>query len=191
MSSDYWCLLVLFFGFEFFKNRPKTNFPFPHAVLWISILYLCRYNRRVFFGLRDFRPFFSILLLTVRLVTLHSDECKSSCITIGFWLIRRPNFLDNLGEIFLGGPVLFFFFFFFFFNCVTSFNLALNKLIVVKGIFRLLPITFFIFPKLNNQCVLWITLAMIRTFSYNKQLQKVPVRILRLTIIPDSIIGTF
>ena len=34
-------------------------------------------------------------------------------------------------------------------------------------------------------------LAMIRTFSYDKQWQKVPVRILRLTIVTDNIIGTF
>ena len=36
-----------------------------------------------------------------------------------------------------------------------------------------------------------VTLAMIRTFSYDKQLQKVPVRILILTIVTDNIIGTF
>ena len=66
---------------------------------------LCHFNRRgIFFGLRDFRPFLSISLLIVRLVTLHPDECKScssSHETIGFWLIRRHNFLDNLREIFL------------------------------------------------------------------------------------------
>ena len=74
----------------------------------------------VFFGRHAFRPFLSISLLIVCLVTLHSDErkssCSSSCLTIGFWLIRSPNFLDNLGEIFLVVPVLFLVF-----NRVTSF----------------------------------------------------------------------
>ena len=75
---------------------------------------LCHFNRRgVFFGLRDFRPFPSISLLIIRLVTVHPDKPKSSCsfsrVTIGFWLIRRPNFLDNQGEIFFRTPALFWF----------------------------------------------------------------------------------
>ena len=32
---------------------------------------------------------------------------------------------------------------------------------------------------------------MIRTFLYDKQLQKVPVKILRIAIVTDNIIGTF
>ena len=100
----------------------------------------CRFNKRGFlFGLDDFQLFLSISLLIVRLVTLHSDKRKSSCsslyVTIGFWLIRHPNFLDNLGEIFLGAHVLFLFS-----NVLCLLNLAMNELIVVKGIFRLLEI---------------------------------------------------
>ena len=123
---------------------------------------ICRFNRRgVFFGLCDFRPFLSISLLAVRLVTLHPDECKSSWspshVIIGFWLIRRPDFLDNLGEIILGAP--FSFFFFFFFSTVMSykpcneFTYSKRNIQVAWDIF----ITFSIFPKLNNQCFLWLT----------------------------------
>ena len=111
----------------------------------LNLASLCSFNRRgVFFDLRDFRPFLSISLLIVHLVTLHPDECKSSCssscITIGFWLIRRSNSLDNLGEIFLGAPVVVGFFYFYFFRFSTVLRLAMNELIVVKGIFRLLEI---------------------------------------------------
>ena len=74
----------------------------------------------------------------------------------------------------------------------------MNELIVVKGIFRLLKIFLYLSPSFQSltisafhELLNSLPLAMIRTFSYDKQLQKVPVRILRLTIVTDNIIGTF
>ena len=116
---------------------------------------LCRFNRWVFVGLRDFRPFFIISLLIFRLCTLHLDERKASCtssrVTIRFWLMSHLNFLDNLGEIFLRAPVLFVFVF----NSVTSLKHCNEWTYRSK---RNIPvawdisITFSSFPKLNNQC---------------------------------------
>ena len=120
----------------------------------------CRFKRRwVFFGLCDFKPFLSNSLLIVRLVTLHPDvgksSCSSSCITIGIWLIRRPNFLDNLGEFFVGAPVIFLFS-----TMLRLLNLAMNELTIVKGIFKLLEIFIYHSPSFQSFTIsafLWIT----------------------------------
>ena len=143
----------------------KTHYQNKYSFSWCCLMNfnlasLCSFNKRgVFFGLHDFRPFLSISFLIVCLITLHPDKCKSSCsssrVTIGFWLIRRPNFLDNLGEIFLGAPVLFFVF-----NCVMSFKLCNEWTYRSKRNIQVvwdISITFSIFPKFNNQCFLWIT----------------------------------
>ena len=93
------------------------------------------------------------------MVTLLSEGRKSSCsswrVTIGFWLIRRPNFLDYLGEIFLGAHVLFFIV-----NCVTPFKLCNEWIYRSERNIQVawdISIIFTIFTKLNNQCILWIT----------------------------------
>ena len=72
----------------------------------------------------------------------------------------------------------------------------MNELITVKGIFRLLEIFLKLSPSFQSLtisafCELFnsLPLAMIRTFSYDKQLQKVSVRILRLTIKSKSKVG--
>ena len=116
---------------------PKTNFPFPYALLRISALHL--YVISIWEGF----SFLGISLLIVHLITLHPDERKSSCsssrVTIGFWLIGRPNFLDNLREVFFEAPVLFFLLLLFT-TVLHLLNLEMNALIVVKWIFRLLEI---------------------------------------------------
>ena len=134
------------------------NFLFPYAVLRISILHLYVVSIGEEFSLVcDLRPFLGISLLIVRLVTLHPDKRKSSCsssrVTIGFWLIRRRNFLDNLG-IFLEHL------FFSIFNCVMSFKSCNEWTYRSKRNIQVawdISITFSIFPKFNNQCFLWIT----------------------------------
>ena len=75
---------------DFDNYDQTTQFSFSlYCLTNFNLASLCRFNRReVFFGLCDFRPFLSISLLIVYLLTLHPDECKSfccsSCITIGF-----------------------------------------------------------------------------------------------------------
>ena len=71
----------------------------------------------------------------------------------------------------------------------------MNELIVVKGIFGKFEI--FLHLSKAQQSVFFCELlnslpfAMIRNFSYDKQLQKVPVRILKLTLVTDNIIEKF
>ena len=114
--------------------------------------------RRVFFDLRDFRTFLSILLSIVRLVTQHPDERRSSCsssnITTGFWLIRRPKFLEKKSSL---EHLLYFFFTF---SCVTSFKSCYKWTYHSKRNIQVawdISIRFSILPKLNNQCCFLIT----------------------------------
>ena len=97
-----------------------------------NLAFLCRFSRKgVFFSVRDLRPFPNISLLIVRLVTLYPDgrisPRSSSRVTIGFWLNRRPNFLDNLRKILIRSTVLFLFS-----TLLRLLKHAMNELIVIK-----------------------------------------------------------
>ena len=131
----------------FFSLGCLTNF---------NIASLFRFNRwGVFFDQRDFRLLHSISL-HCSLVTLHPDECKSSCSSsreiIGFCLIRRPNVLDHLRA-----PDRFVFFFFKFIMSFKPCNVWTYRSKRNIQVAWDISIIFSTFPKLNNQCFSWIT----------------------------------
>ena len=138
---DIWYSVLSWVAFTIFPSNmfsiimtKHLNFSFIYHILSQNEFSCCLYclmnfnlaslrrfiKRGIFFSLRDIRPFLSISLLIIRLVTLHPNNRKSSCISsrvnIGFWFIRRPNFLQIQREILLEHL------FFFVFNYVMSFK---------------------------------------------------------------------
>ena len=141
----YFHLSIVFF--------PKKNCPFPDAVIRILTLHLylvliCDGFSLVSMTLDYSSTFHYSLFAWSHNILMNANLPESSSrVTIWFWLIRRSNFLDNLGEIFLGAPDLFCLHL-----CFKPFNRWTHRIKRNIKVAWDISITFTIFPMFNNQC---------------------------------------